>query len=315
MSRKAGGIVVVGKPRNVKVPDLDRELKRLNRVPPPEFSLLEMHSIVAFIGRRGSGKTYAAIQLAMMMKREGAINRVYVISPTVNSNHIFELLELKDEDKYHEPNESYAALDDIVSKIQQDVDDWQKEMVYAMAYSAWKANEKDVDVRQRELLEREDYRKPDPESKRPNVLLILDDMSHSQLFSSSRVNPFVSFLLRHRHICEIGVTVFLALQNFKGLSRSLRLNTCQFAIWRTADVTELKALYDEIASVCSWQDFLALFQYATEEPHSFLFVNLNAGSDPRDIFKKNFDTPIWNGHPSTLADIEVRHAGASERST
>lgn len=82
------GSVVVGEKRKVRVPDLERELKRLNRVPPPPFSLCELHAIISFIGRRGSGKTYSAVQMALLMKAEGSINRIFVVSPTCNNNAV-----------------------------------------------------------------------------------------------------------------------------------------------------------------------------------------------------------------------------------
>lgn len=45
------------------------------------------------------------------------------------------------------------------------------------------------------------------------------------------------------------------------------------ALWKTCDITELKSIYDELASVVKWEDFIALFEYATQEDHGFLWVS------------------------------------------
>ena len=90
---------------------------------------------------------------------------------------------------YADVLQGYAAVEDIVRKVQEMSDEWEKELVYAMAYECWRANVQPVNTTQRELLEQENYRPPDVEGKRPKCLAIFDDMSHSQLFSSSRTNP------------------------------------------------------------------------------------------------------------------------------
>ena len=65
------------------------------------------------------------------------------------------------------------------------------------------------------MLENADYHKP-PEVPRPSLLLIVDDMSHSQIYSTSRQNPFINLCLRHRHINHgKGITIFLAAQTFR----------------------------------------------------------------------------------------------------
>jgi hypothetical protein len=96
------------------------------------------------------------------------------------------------------------------------------------------------------------------------------------------------------------------------LTRSLRLNSTQFALWKTADKTEMKAIHDEVASVCDFETFCAMAEYAWQEKHGFLWVDLNAGSDIRKVFRKNFDTPIWPGHPALIENIDVRDARDDE---
>ena len=78
------------------------------------------------------------------------------------------------------------------------------------AYTKWKRNMK-LNLDERTMLENTNYQKP-PEVPRPSPLLIVDDMSHSQIYSTSRQNPFINLCLRHRHINHgKGITIFLTL--------------------------------------------------------------------------------------------------------
>ena len=47
------------------------------------------------------------------------------------------------------------------------------------------------------MLENNNFEKP-PEVQRPSPLLIIDDMSHSDIYSTSRQNPFINLCLRLR---------------------------------------------------------------------------------------------------------------------
>lgn len=297
-----------GAKAKVKLPNLDAELKGLNKIPPPEFSLFPMHSLVTFVGRRNSGKTYSAIQLALMMKRENAINRMFIISPTFKENRFLSLLEPDEKDVYThiEGDQAFAALSDIEQKLEEAAAEWEKELKYDVIYQKWKGNKTALTPREQDLMEQEAYRNPDPEGKRPKCALFLDDCSHSALFTTGRQNPLVNMSLRHRHLSGVGLTIFYALQNFKALTRALRLNTCQFALFKTQDKTELDALYEEVAGVVSKENFLRYFEEGTREPHDFLWVDLNQ-TDDRKIFRKGFDTPLY------IRDVErERHLEAAD---
>jgi hypothetical protein len=120
-------------PKRLKLPDLDREMKgKLNKIPPPEFSLFPLHSLVTMVGRRNSGKTYASIQLLLAMKREGAINRIFIISPTYSQNHFLTLLEADPSDVYEDAEDAFAHLTDIENKVGEAAELWQRELEYAV---------------------------------------------------------------------------------------------------------------------------------------------------------------------------------------
>lgn len=132
MRKKLGAGISVGDKTHVDIPNLDKELRGINAIPPPTFSLFPMHSLVTFVGRRGSGKTYAATQLALMMLKEGSINRSFIISPTYKENRFLSLLETDPEDVYTDIDEdnAFRHLKDIERKVEDAADLWKKELEY-----------------------------------------------------------------------------------------------------------------------------------------------------------------------------------------
>lgn len=124
--------ITLGSKTKLEVPNLNKELHGINAIPPPEFSLFPMHSLVTFVGRRGSGKTYAATQLALMMLKEGSINRSFIISPTYKENRFLSLLETDPDDVYTDIDEdnAFRHLKDIERKVEEAAELWKKELEY-----------------------------------------------------------------------------------------------------------------------------------------------------------------------------------------
>ena len=131
------------------------------------------------------------------------------------------------------------------------------------------------------------------EVRKPAPVLFIDDMSHSDIYSTSRVNPLVNLCLRHRHLggAGFGLTLYFAVQTFKtGVPKALRNNCQQFFIFQGSDVSVLESMYDEFAGLCSKEQFYELYEQAIgEEPnsHHFLTVDKNA-SDYTRVFRRDF---------------------------
>jgi hypothetical protein len=131
-----------------------------------------------------------------------------------------------------------------------------------------------------------------PKLIRPAPLLFLDDLSHTELYSSSRSNPLNNLTLRHRHLGGqgYGVSIQFAVQTFKtGVTKALRENTQQFLLFLTRDVNVIEGMYEGIGSHCSLDEFEKMYYHATAEPHGFLLVDNNTNDVDR-IFRKGWDT-------------------------
>ena len=252
--------------------------------------LFRLHTLAAFVGARGSGKTNACIVLAHEYVKHGSFNRIFVISPTFESNDAHDILPIQKEDVYKDASNAQQSLTDILNKVKEDADDYEMWNTYKEVYNAY-IHHRELDDDDMQFLQSMNYQKP-VRVDRPSPLIIIDDMSHSNIYSQSRANPFINLCLRHRHLHKTGVTLFMLVQTFRtGIPKCLRQNVQVFFIWRTQDMTQLQAMWQEFANLISWEQFLQLYHYATgDDEHHFLTVDVNAPPEAR--FRKNFDTLI-----------------------
>jgi hypothetical protein len=287
----ASDIVVAKIPRglaNTAVP--------VRKVETPEYppELFRLHTLAAFFGPRGSGKTNGAVLLASRYLQYGSFTRVFVVSPTYDSNPAFEVLNADPNDVYKDLGTILVDLQDIVTKIEADALAYENELAYHEMYKRWAAERK-LTVAETIRLERESYREPS-EVEKPYPLIIIDDCSHSQIYSTSRSNPFVNLCLRHRHIGGegYGCTIFMLVQNFKtGVPKPIRQNLQQFFIWRTADRSQLEAMWEEFANLIDLETFVKLYHLAVDgDSHNFMTVDMNPVNRDNGNFRRNFDTAL-----------------------
>ncbi len=290
-------------------------------LPSPETSpaLFKLHTLAAFIGPRGSGKTNAVVLLAKRYLDDKSINRVYIISPTYDSNRIFDLLNPKPEDIFKNMHSCLSDIQTIVASVKEDVDEYEANKEYNEIWKRWKrfSEGKGPHLKTHEynLMENNQFKKR-PYIPRPSPLLIIDDMSHSDLYTPSKKNSFINLCLRHRHLFKVGLSIFMLVQTFKtGIPKCLRQNIQQFFLWPTHDMSQLESMYDEFANLCTKEDFMDMYVRATKTPHSFMTVDMNA-SDPLLRFRKCFDTillPETILTESEIQDLQPQKEKSSKR--
>ena len=86
------------------------------KTPHAAKELFPLHTLCAFIGMRGSGKTHAMVNLAKRYLDEGSFNRVFIISPTYESNPIFHVLHIDPQDVYSNLHTSIQDIANILQK-------------------------------------------------------------------------------------------------------------------------------------------------------------------------------------------------------
>lgn len=279
-------------------------------------SLFKLHTLSAFIGPRGSGKTNAVVLLARRYLDDGSINRIFIISPTYDSNRIFELLEPQPGDVYKNLLTAIPDIDAILVQVQDMVKQYNFNKAFNKIYDKWvlfsEGRGPSLPPQEYNLLDKYDF-KPMDRLPRPSPLLIIDDMSHSDIYTPSKKNPFINLCLRHRHLFKVGLSIFMLVQNFKtGVPKCLRQNIQQFFLWPTHDMTQLDSMYEEFANLCTREEFVQMFKKATAERHCFMSIDLNA-SEPLLRFRKNFDTLLLP--QNQLTDEELNEISEEVKSS
>jgi len=293
MKRKAEEIESTAAVHEVKIRNgLRNDLIKIGEKDLPDVPdhLFTLHTTCAFVGNTNSGKTNAAVVLAREYLDHGSINRVFIISPTADQNRYFEVLKCNSEDIYKAKkalNHSQECLTEVLEKIKDSAEEYFEYLEYCEAYKNWKKGK--ANYFEMLMLRNNQYELPEFVPK-PSCLIIFDDLSHTKMYSMARDNEFINLMLRHRHIFDVGVTLFMLVQNFKtGIPKILRQNIRQYFLWSTRDRTQLKAIYEEIANICEPEDFLKVYKQATEGDHDFLTVDL-PNPDRKLKFRKNFDS-------------------------
>jgi hypothetical protein len=116
--------------KNTRVPTKPK----ITPVHPPH--LFPLHTLAAFIGARGSGKTNAAILLAHEYVKAGSFN-LFIISPSFDSNAAFHVLPVEKKDIYRDASDAQQALRDILQKIEQDAQQYKRWDRYAIVHKRW----------------------------------------------------------------------------------------------------------------------------------------------------------------------------------
>lgn len=273
-------------------------------VPPPPHppELFPLHSLVGFVGSCGRGKTNAVFLLAKRYLDYGSFTRVFLITPTYESNMLWKALpKLDKQDVYEDVAGAQGAIADILVKIGQDASVFEFHQLYKKAYEKHQKGE-DLKPEEEQLLRSMEYVEPRP-VEQPSPLIIIDDMSNSPLFRTGSGNPFINLVLRHRHIHKVGATLFVCVQNFKtGIPKVLRENFRVFCIFDTKDANVLEGIYNEVGSITTEDAFLQNYTLAIDRnPHNFLTVDKfpdapNPQAAKLKHFRRNFDEFLVDPH-------------------
>jgi ABC-type dipeptide/oligopeptide/nickel transport system ATPase component len=259
-------------PRKINFDKLEAKYPAMPR--PQSRYLTRVSTICGLIGATGSGKSVMAVSLLEMMRREKSITRVFVISPTANSNHILNAIcpDPARDWKIELTSKVFDDLKRIEEACEGDADAYYRDMEYAIAKKKYVEGD-DLSQKEESLLEERGY--VDVVPKRPSPALFLDDCQSSPIFSNSTKNVFTNLVLRSRHVGQgIGLSIFLAAQTSRGIPRGLRLNFTHLFIYRTQSLRETKILYEEVGALINESEFTRLLNLYTLEPYGYMFVDL-----------------------------------------
>ena len=266
--------------------------------------LPKLHMLSAWVGKRGSGKGVAMTTLLKRFKESGCMDRILVISPTFNSNkRMLQDLNIDECDIYDDLDND-ACITDVIKKVEKESEDYEKYLEDMKQYNQFqKLMKNDKHISDEMLLEFFDgagFKKPEHKwnGKKPVIGLILDDCQSTNVMRSKKL---ANLCIKHRHVGQfkgedggaLGISVFMCLQNYKtqsGFPRGIRGNLTHLGLFKTKDEAELKDVASEMSGEVDEETFTKVYKLATDEEHSFLWVDLHPKKDVPSGFRKCYGT-------------------------
>ena len=115
------------------------------------------------------------------------------------------------------------------------------------------------------------------------ILVIIDDFLDDQTISRNSKLVWQLFT-RGRHYC---CSTVISTQKYRSISPVIRVNAIELYSFRLRNSGDLEALIEEISALASKKELLEIYEAATKEPYSFLYIKLNA-KDKNHMFYQNF---------------------------
>lgn len=273
--------------------------------------LPKMHQQVLCVGKRGSGKTVSVVNLVKKLD----FDRIFVISPTFRSNQAnMELLAI-DENDVFEDLDDLTVIDRIKEEVESEAkeyDDYHKRKDLYKKFLKHKNSGSNIpDELLLEFFDPTLQQFVAPfhwlDGKRPRLCLIYDDILGSPLMSKG-ARKVSNLAILHRHcgpvVAEkggaLGISIFYLSQSFTiqsgGIPRCVRNNCTSLILFKSKNEKEYDQIADEVAGEIGKEEFKKVYDYATDEPHSFLFVDLHPKSNHPSRFRKNFNEFLVTGN-------------------
>ena len=193
-------------------------------------------------------------------------SRIYVFSPSINVDQTWEPVK-----EYIEKHMKVEHKDD--------------DPIYFETYEP-AALEKIIHT-QHKLAE---YMKKNTTGKIYQILIVIDDHADDPAFTRHS-KLLHSLYIRGRHTF---ISTITATQVFNALSPIIRKNITELYVYRLRNNKDLESLIDELSALYDKKTLLELYNMATAEPHSFLYINLVA-KDKKDMFMINLNQKMVVG--------------------
>ncbi len=296
-----------------KQKDASLKLPKNTRVPiKTSDDMFTHHCIFLALGKRDMGKSVLTTNYLRLLKKEGKLDRLIIVSPTAGSNAgLLEQFDV-DEDDVLDPEDPLTP-EILMEKINNERDQYVEELKKIKDFNEFeklyysKMPIQDIDPIL--FLEHcDNFGNPiKPMLKyghRPCIHVFVDDCQSTALFRNKK---FHNLCIRHRHLGEmpydkkdsemcgaLGCSLYIAIQNLKSqgggsLPRPIRNNCTIFALCgKIKDQKEIQDIYESMAGEISKDHFYKAYAYATQEKYNSLIIDLNP-KDPKKKFRKNLD--------------------------
>ena len=191
-----------------------------------------------FLGPSKSGKTVALISL-ILEQCKGVFERIYVFSPSVNIDDGW--IPVK---KYIEPD-----LELNTEREQAYWDEWDESALRRIIQQQRKITEASKKLEMKKLYQ---------------VLVVIDDFADTPQLHKPH-GALDTLFIRGRHM---QISTWVSSQKL----RLMRVNMQFLWWWRLRNQHELDAVIEELSALLPKEQLYRLYEQATREPYSFLFV-------------------------------------------
>jgi hypothetical protein len=220
---------------------------------PEEYNYLpSIPNRIAILAQSNSGKTVLIINMLLKVYLK-KYDDIYIISHSINIDPAWKALK----DKIPEANLMEEYSDDATRKIV----------------------ERHLKIRE--------LQKQNKKRRLGQLLIILDDIIDNHEIAYAKLDSILTTLfVRGRHS---GISVWFSSQKYKtAIPRIIRLNCSHYIIFRLSQKSERDAILDEFSGLLSSETLHTIYDIATSEKYSFLYID-RTQHDLNQIFHKKFD--------------------------
>lgn len=277
-------------------------IKKKNVPQSTNKSLPSLFNTSLYVGSKGTGKSYKLTQLLKLyeqskIKDEDGIEyemRTILICPTASSgaNEVYKILNSLDQDNDIHLDYSDELISTILDDIKQKQTEYDEIIKYKKVYDKFN-KVKEVDKltdEELQLLEERDFTKPD--NIKPKVTwIIFDDLVGLGVFNKKAKSIISNLTIKHRHL---KTNLIFTTQSYRQLPPVIRSNIDIYCIFKSNSYNEiLNKIFEDISGVISMNDFIELYEHATEEKNDCLTI-INNSMDKRGIrFYKNYNIELF----------------------
>jgi hypothetical protein len=120
-----------------------------------------------------------------------------------------------------------------------------------------------------------------------SIMVVIDDFSDDPSFSRHS-KLLHSLFTRGRHN---SISTIVSTQKFTAVAQIIRVNATFLCVYRLRNNKDLEAFLDEVSGLLTRKELLEIYNLATKEPYSFLYINL-VSPKINDMFYINFNQKI-----------------------
>ena len=264
-----------------------------------QFDFPKMHQLMIVNGKRGAGKSVAITNFLLECKNKHYLDKIYLISPTYNSNkQIWDICDIKPEDVH---DVEKGVIKKIIKCVEQDKKEWDEFLYKKELYKKYQQDTRLDRIDDDLLIQYDEYNffceKPKwkyPVEQPPRIAVIMDDCLSTDVMARPS-EGLLNTCIKHRHIADgLGISLILLTQTYcgqQGISRVIRENVTSLLLFAVHDENQIKKIYTELNLKLQYSKFLEMLEFCHNEPHGFIFIDFSP-KDEKYQFRKGWNEVI-----------------------